>query len=436
MMRHSADPQAMLDDYRWLVGAEGSAWLERVAEMAAEAASQVALTANLRRELSQPRVQLLLEQIELRDRAREKFAHAGRMFFTRPALEQATDQCVAAYKASRFPQGQPLVDLCCGIGGDLLSLARRGSVCAVDRDPVMVMLAEANAAAIRDAAARDVVTQKSGDACAQSEIKFGVADVAEAAASLAGVAAWHIDPDRRAAGRRTTKVELHDPAPDILERLLTACPNAAIKLAPAADLPEPWWSEAELEWISRGRQCRQLVAWFGNLAQHPGRRRATIVKQTASEDVHSQSSAMEATVVTFGGEPNVECPSASQVGRYVFEPDAAVLAAKLEGALAVEQGLFALSPGTAYFTADSSCNREALACFKVLEVMPYRVKILRQWLAAHNIGRLEVKKRGVPLDPEQVRQELLAGRSGREEVTLLLARIQGKITAILGRRLI
>ena len=356
------------------------------------------------------------------------------MFFTRLALEQATDQWVAAYKAGRFPQGAPLADLCCGLGGDLLSLVRRGSVWAVDRNPVMTILAEANVAAVRDSVTHYTATENRGDAYAQSAVKFDAADVTEVAGSLADVTAWHIDPDRRPAGRRTTKLELHDPGPEILERLLTACPNAAIKLAPAADLPESMWREAELEWISRGRQCRQLVAWFGKLSQHPGRRRATIVKQTASEDIHTAPSATEAKVTTFVGEANVECPPASQVGRYVFEPDAAVLAAKLEGALAAEHGLSALSASAAYFTADSPCDCEALACFEVLEVMPYRVKTLRQWLAARGIGRLEVKKRGVPLDPQQVRQELLTSRSGAEEVTLLLARIQGKVTAILAKR--
>ena len=45
-------------------------------------------------------------------------------FFTPVGWEQATDELIAAYKASRFPADGPVADLCCGIGGDLLVLAR------------------------------------------------------------------------------------------------------------------------------------------------------------------------------------------------------------------------------------------------------------------------------------------------------------------------
>src|SRR5262249_34061447 len=118
---------------------------------------------------------------------------------------------------------------------------------------------------------------------------------------LEGAAAWHIDPDRRPTGLRTTKVSLGDPGPEVLARLLERVPNAAIKLAPAADLEAAGSSEAELEWISRARQCRQLVAWFGQLAEHAGRRRATMLRAgEAAEEVD--------IAATFVGEPNIECP--------------------------------------------------------------------------------------------------------------------------------
>jgi hypothetical protein len=134
------------------------------------------------------------------------------------------------------------------------------------------------------------------------------------------------------------------------------------------------------------------------------------------------------------GQPGLECPIAPQIGRYVFEPDAAILAAKLEGALAVEQNLAAMAAGVAYYTADRPTTHSALACFEVLEVMPFREKPLREWLRERGIGRLEIKMRGVSMDPEKLRRQLRA--DGPDEATILLARIRGRVTAILARRVV
>ncbi len=135
-----------LDDYRWLTGSEATKWFEIADSLAAGAdSSLIRLTQQLRAELSLARVHLILQQRELRKKAREKFPQAEIMFFTPRGLEQATDAAVAAYKASRFPPDQTIADFCCGIGGDLLALARRGRVVGVDRDPIAGRLAQANA---------------------------------------------------------------------------------------------------------------------------------------------------------------------------------------------------------------------------------------------------------------------------------------------------
>ncbi len=65
--------------------------------------------------------------------------------------------------------------------------------------------------------------------------------------------------------------------------------------------------------------------------------------------------------------------------------------------------------------------------------MPYRIKPLRGWLAGRGVGRLEIKKRGVRLDPDEVRRQLQA--RGDAEATILLARVGGRMTAIIARRI-
>src|SRR5207237_4747837 len=133
-----------IEDYQWLLSEVAKPWLA----LGASGAALTKLALELRKELTAERAHLVLEQIELRERAREKFSLAERMFFTRKGLEQATDERLAAYKASRFPSGMRVADLCCGLGGDLLALAGRGPAQGVDCDSVTALLASANAAAL------------------------------------------------------------------------------------------------------------------------------------------------------------------------------------------------------------------------------------------------------------------------------------------------
>jgi hypothetical protein len=396
------------NDNQWLVSEAARSWLELAA---AETGPALKVAARLRKELTAERARLVLEQTVLRRRAIEKFALSERMFFTPLGLEQASDQWIAAYKARRFAARiaaeAKLADLCCGIGGDLLALAARGPAVGVDRDPLIALFAEANLAACGVPA---------------NPSSHGRVEQADAGTfDVRPYAAWHLDPDRRPAGRRTTRVAAHDPPQEAIDQLLLASGHASIKLAPAAVLPEDWSNRAELEWISRKRECRQLVAWFGDLASHPGCRRATVL--AGDGEVRR----------TLCGKPNQPIPLAPHIGRYVFEPDAAVLAAKLEGTIAAECDLSAIVPGIAYLTGDGALDDAALARFEVLELLPLRTKTLKTWLAERGVGRLEVKKRGVDIDPERIRRELQV--AGDAAATLLVTRAAGRVIVIAARRM-
>jgi hypothetical protein len=68
-----------------------------------------------------------LTQVGLRRRAAAKFGPAaGRMFFTRAGLEQATRAVVADRRAARLAAAgvRTLADLGCGLGSDALAAAR------------------------------------------------------------------------------------------------------------------------------------------------------------------------------------------------------------------------------------------------------------------------------------------------------------------------
>src|SRR5687768_4974997 len=105
-----------LEAWRWMVSDEGAQWLQLTGDTDTHSPK---IVAQLRKHLSAERAALILDQAHLRRVAAKKFTRAAEMFFHRLALEQATDEWIARYKAQRF-DGARLIDACCGIGGDLL----------------------------------------------------------------------------------------------------------------------------------------------------------------------------------------------------------------------------------------------------------------------------------------------------------------------------
>jgi hypothetical protein len=388
----------LLDDYRWLISDEAAVWLARLDQPAKSYVAQVRL---LRRNLSASRAHLLLEQSELRRRAAKKFSAAENLFFTRRGLEQATDQWIARFKADRFPARDRVIDLCCGIGGDLFGLARRSWASAVDSYPIHTLLAAANCEVLN-------LRLRSVETCDAARI------------DLRDFEAWHIDPDRRSADRRATRMELFQPPLSEIERMVQSLSPAAVKLAPATDIPMGWQDRAERQWLGSGRECRQQIVWFGNLARHPGRRSAAVIDHRG----HASAILVGAPQTAFGVSPHV--------GRFIFEPHAAVLAADLTGALALQMGLSAVGVGAVYLTGDRLIRDLRLGTFEVLETLPFDVRQLRQSVRRRRIGHLEVKKRGVAVDPETIRRKLQG--TGDEQATLLITPLGGVVRAILSRR--
>jgi hypothetical protein len=93
-MLGSIQPTAQLDDVRWLVSREGSKTLDFASTLTGELTTRLK---RLRATLTPERARLVLEQVDLRRRAREKFTAAEKMFFTPQGLEQATDETIARY---------------------------------------------------------------------------------------------------------------------------------------------------------------------------------------------------------------------------------------------------------------------------------------------------------------------------------------------------
>lgn len=396
-----------LRDYHWLTSDAALPYFARCAEHTGELTR---LVASLRKDLSAERAHLVIEQVELRKRAQEKFSRANEMFFTRKGLEQATDEAIAWYKAGRFAlRYAPVLDICCGIGGDLCAIGAR--VCedenhyppycpaiGVDRDPIVANLASEN---YRRLTGR--------------ETRVETWDVSEV--HTYGHEGWHVDPDRRNEGQRHTKLEFLAPSPSLIEDWKLECGNGAIKLAPATEVPESWAETGMREWISSRGECRQQMLWFWG--EHSGLRTATVLSASEPRTVVEDSAA--------------KLNPASNVGRYLYEPDPAVLAAGITSSLATEHGLQAITPEGGYLTGEQRIDDTALAGFEITDILPFDTKQLKTLVRERGIGQLEVKKRGVPDTPELIRKRL--SPSGNKAATLIVTRFEGRVMALLAKRL-
>ncbi|MDP9025999.1 MAG: SAM-dependent methyltransferase, partial [Actinomycetota bacterium] len=92
-----------------------------------------------------------------------------------------------------------------------------------------------------------------------------------------------------------------------------------------------------------------------------------------------------------------------------------------------------LDPTIAWITSDTAPETPFGAAFRVVERFPLDVKTLKKELAARRIGTLEIKKRGVDVDPAAFRARL--SLKGDASATLVLTRIGGARVALLAERL-
>lgn len=348
-------------------------------------------------------VAAVLSQSKLRARAATKFGDfASRMLFTESGLEQATRLRVAALHAGRFASAglHTVADLGCGIGGDAMAMAGLDlDVTAVDSDEVTAAVASYNLAPFPSARVLHCTAES---------------------ADLTGMNAVWLDPARRTAGHTNTS-RLVDPADyspsiDFVLGLRERMP-VGVKLGPGLDrdlIPD----DAEAQWVCVDGQLVEMALWFGVLARDGIRRAALVLDAAGAHEMTADADSADAEV--------------GPLGRYVYDPNPAVIRARLIGDLARSMHAGMLSPAIAYLTSDELVETPFAAAFRVTEQFRLNERTLTKELRGRRIGSLEIKKRGVDIDPADLRKRL--NLAGPNSATLILTRQAGAHTAILTER--
>ncbi|QZH63227.1 class I SAM-dependent methyltransferase [Mycolicibacterium farcinogenes] len=366
-----------LSHVAYLRSAAGEQALAEVAERRLTGASLVSDIASVRKRFGD-HAGILVETVALRRRAAAKFDEPGRWLFTDEALQQATAAPVAAHRARRLASSR-VHDATCSIGSELVAL--RGCAAQLlgsDLDPVRLAMAANNAEGV--------------DLCR-----------ADALAPVTRDTVVIIDPARRTGGRRRFDPRAYTPALDAVLDVYRGR-DLVVKCAPGIDfdaLTEMGFA-GEIEVTSLGGSVREACLWSPGLTE-PGIRRRASMLETGEQITDA--------------EPD-DCPVA-EAGRWIVDPDGAVVRAGLVRHYAARHGLWQLDPDIAYLSGDQL--PAGVRGFEVLEQLQFQERRLRAALTARSVGALEILVRGVDVDPDALRTRMRL--RGTEHLAVVIARL-------------
>ena len=320
---------------------------------------------------------MLVETTLLRRKAAAKFADPSDWLFTDEALQQATAEPVAAHRARRLAD-VTVHDTTCSIGTELAALRNSAAyVVGSDIDPVRLAMAGHNVVGV--------------DLCRADALRPVTRDTVVL-----------VDPARRSGGRRRFDPRDYMPALDALLEVYRG--DLVVKCAPGIDFDElsRLGFRGEIEVTSLAGSVREACLWSAGLAGDGVTRRATMLD--TGEDVTD-------------ADPD-DC-TVAPAGRWIVDPDGAVVRAGLVRHYAARHGLWQLDPDIAYLSGDRL--PENVRGFEVLEELTYSERRLRQALSTRDAGAVEILVRGVHVDPDELRARLRL--RGSQPVSVVIARI-------------
>lgn len=349
-------------DLDFLRSEAGAGALAAVGDLELTARTSVRDTATVRTRYPD-HASALIETVTVRRKARVKLFESEHWLVTDDAVQQATPTLVARRRAERLT-GRRVHDVTCSIGSELAVLVGSAEVAVgSDLDPIRLRMAAHNvpAATLLRADALTPTTR-------------GTVVVA--------------DPGRRVGGRRRhDPAALQPPLPDLFDAYRGR--DLVVKCAPGLDFDAVDWS-GEIEVVSLDGGVREACLWSEGLSEKGIRRRAAVLR--------SDGSGLDITDAESDDIP-VRSP-----GRYIVDPDGAVVRAGLVRHYGARFGLWQLDPRIAYLTGDTV--PAGVRGFRILEQSKFSEKVLRQQLNRMDCGSVEILVRGVDVDPAVLRPKL------------------------------
>ncbi|MDC7104687.1 SAM-dependent methyltransferase [Corynebacterium falsenii] len=369
----------------------------------------------------------LVEVALARRSAAAKFsaARAEQWIMDSDSVQQATPQVVAEFRAAHLLSlgVRDVVDVTCSVGTELAALAAPAAG---------ALSAGAGAAPAAQAAPADPAARVSVGAGFQRIIggdldpqrvrmaRHNVPDVpaivmdalrpALSASVLAPGTVVLADPARRTSSGRVTKLsDLRPRLEDLAAVYSEQGIDTAIKCAPGIDYTE---FDGQVDVVSVEGNVKEACLYTPGLSQC-GRRAVMLGVASGQQEIIDDHMPEQDKV--------------AEVGKYIVDPDGAVVRAGLVRHYAAKHGLWQLDERIAYLTGPAvPPGRRG---FEVLEQVPF--KHVRKALVARGIGAVEILVRGVDINPDEVRKKWKL--KGSEEASVVVTRIGDKAWAFICR---
>ncbi|HEX2869556.1 MAG TPA: class I SAM-dependent methyltransferase [Ignavibacteriales bacterium] len=362
-------------------------------------------------------IRAIAEEIRCIKKARVKLPRLSEhaLIYEKTALEQASSELTAGFKASLF-SGRRIIDLTGGLGIDDIFFSRSfKEVLYCEQNPLLTKIFEHNIHLL-----------------GISNIKVNYGSSIEILQTFPEnyFDLIYADPARRDLNRRF--IGLKSCSPDVVElmpKMLEKSEKVLIKASPAIEFEEVKreFSSNLKEFIvvSVDNECREVLLL---LERNAGGDKGIIIRSVLIDSDTGRQR-------VFSGDSKTASEKRISPGvlKYFYEPDSAVIKARLSTKIAEEFSLFFLNRSVDYLTSEESISNFPGRTFEVINVLPYRTKEIKFYLSSKGITSANISRRDFPDPPEKIRK-LLGLKDGGAEYLFFTKDSSGRPIVILCRK--
>lgn len=366
----------------------------------------------LRKKYSGEVARFIIEQSKLRKKAENKLPQniVNVLIYEKEALEQASSWQISQYRIEKakkiFPKAKRVFDLGCGIGIDSLAFSKYFDVISVEKEIDRFEICKYNLEKTK----------------IQGKASVLHADIQELVNEIKPEDIVFLDPSRREDSKKLRSIFDYQPSLEIIKSILKKTLNIIVKISPAVDMQEllnaEFSSGFNLELISEDNQLKEAVLWFGE--RDTNKSIATILPQKVSiqGDIDDKISFSEYLYDSdeiddkdYRNKDQIINEN-NLIGKFLVEPDASIIRAGLIDKLKESLALEKIDNSIAYLVSDRKLNEKELYYFRnhrqfrVVSVNENNEKAIIEMLLAFDYDFVDIKKRGVGIDPDIIQKRI------------------------------
>jgi hypothetical protein len=330
----------------------------------------------------------IAEQIECRNKAVKKLPELSKfnLLYGKVALEQASSELTASYKASRL-SGKRIVDITGGLGIDTIYLSKNFEevyYCEINEDLADLALYNFSQLGFNN------IKVLAGD---------GIEFLKQVDNNFFDCV--FVDPSRRDGNKRS--VDIKYLKPDVTfnrELLLKKSKKVCIKLAPAFDISEAFREFPGLESfevVSVNNECKEVLVFLRRPNEDNKQSVAAVMlKDNGSTNIYRALRENEYLI-------HFEQPSEDM---FLYDPDVSIRKAGLLKLLAEQLKLCFINRLSGYLISTKNVSDFPGRKFRIIKNLTYNQKDISNYLLNNNITHANIARSNFPYKPEEIKKKL------------------------------